>query len=121
MGVYAGLTDCTDPVAVVEEQDLEAADRTVLALLRNKGIDPTRVTDAEGLELLRDLAVADATAGAARRLAVEGAGDSVMWSKHKFWTAHAIALGARINRESLGLAAAGSGASGYGSIPLGRG
>lgn len=120
MALYAGLADCTDPVAVVEDLDLEAADRTVLALLRNKGIDPRLVTDADGLALLRDLAVADATAGAARRLAVEGAAESVMWSKHKFWTAHAIALGQRVNRESLGLAVAGSGASGYGSIPLGR-
>jgi hypothetical protein len=121
MGIYAGLADCTDPVAVVEESDLDAADRTVLALLRNKGIDPTQIVGAEGLALLRDFAVADATASAARRLAVEGAGDSVMWSKHKGYTQHALSLGQRINRESLGLALTGSGASGYGSIPLGRG
>ena len=120
MALYAQLTDCTEPVVVVEESDLEAADRLIGALLRNKGIDPAQVTDLAGLALLRDLAVSYATADAAMRGAADG-GDSVMWAKHKAYTQRAQALAMRVDRESLGLAAAGSGSAGYASIPLGRG
>lgn len=121
MAIYVGLTDCTDPVVSVEETDLEAADRTVLALLRNKGIDPSLLVDTDGLALIRDFAAAEATANAARRQAVEGAGDSVMWAKHAAYTKWAVALGQRIDRESLGLAAVGAGSAGYASIPVRRG
>ena len=121
MAIYAELTDCTDPVVTVEETDLDAADRTVLALLRNKGIDPTLVVDADGLALLCDLAVAEATANAARRQAVEGTSDSAMWAKHAAYTKQSMVLSQRIDRESLGLAAVVSGSAGYGSIPVGRG
>jgi hypothetical protein len=121
MATYAGLADCTDPVVTVEESDLEAADRMVAALLRNKGIPPASVTDADGLGLLRDFAVAEATANAARRQAVEGDPNSGMWAKYAAYTKHAVAVGQRIDRESLGLAAAGSGSAGYAAISLGRG
>jgi hypothetical protein len=120
MAIYADLLDCTDPVVPVEESDLDAADRTVLTLLRNKGVDPTLVTDAGGLALLRDFAVAEASAYAARRTAVEGVSDSAMWAKHAAYTKHAMQLAQTINRESLGVAEVGSGAAGYGSIPVWR-
>lgn len=120
MGLYAGLADCTDPVVEVAESDLEAADRTLRALLRNKGIDPDAVTDTDGLALLKDLAVLEATATAARRGAADG-GDTALWAKVKSYTAEAMRLAQRVDRESLGLATVGSGASGYGSIPVGRG
>lgn len=118
MGTYADLTDCVDPVVSVEEIDLSAADRVIRALLRNKGIAPEDVTDPEGLALLRELAVAEATANAARRGAVEG--DSALWKKWDAYSRQSRELGARCDRESLGLASTGTGAAGYGSIPLGR-
>ncbi|WP_295440958.1 hypothetical protein [uncultured Thiodictyon sp.] len=119
VAIYAALADCTDPVVTVETSDLLAADRVVIAVLRNKGIDPATVTGAAGLALLKDLAVAEATAGAARRSAVDK--DSGQWAKMDAYQKQAIALSTRIDRESLGLAVTGSGAAGYGSIPLGRG
>ena len=124
MALYAQLTDCTEPVVVVEESDLEAADRLIGALLRNKGIDPAQVTDLAGLALLRDLAVSYATADAAMRGAHDAEyaeSNSVMWAKHKNYLLRAERLETRVDRESLGLAPAGSGSAGYASIPLGRG
>ena len=120
MARYAELFDCTDPVVTVEEADLERADGLVARLCTAKGIDPLDTgISAAGLVLLRDLAVAEAIAAAARRGAVEG--DSPLWAKHKAWQAEAIRLGQQVDRETLGLAAAGSGSAGYGSITLGRG
>jgi hypothetical protein len=121
MGLYAGLTDCTDPVVTVEETDLEAADRLVTTLLRNRSVDPADVTDPDGLALLRDLAVAYATTDAARRGAHDADAGSVMWAKHKSYRDRARDLAQMVNRESLGLAATGSGAAGYAAIPMGRG
>lgn len=120
MAVYAAVSDCTDPVVVVEETDLESADRLIGALLRNKGIDPADVIDPDGLALLRDLAVSYATADAAMRGAADG-GESVMWTKHRSYTQRAQGLAMRIDRESLGLSETGSGGAGYASIPVGRG
>lgn len=120
MAVYAAVSDCTDPVVTVEESDLEAADRLIGALLRNKGIDPAEVVDPDGLALLTDLAVSYATADAAMRGAADS-GETVMWSKHRSYTQRAQGLAMRVDRESLGLAAAGSGGAGYASIPVGRG
>lgn len=119
MARYCSLADCTDPVVRVDESDLDAADRRVLALLRGSlGVEPDDVTSQDGLDLLRDLASAEATAAAARRQAVEG--DSGMWRKWEAYRSEAREAASRINRESLGIEAAGSGASGYTAIPLGR-
>lgn len=120
MAVYADLADCTDPVVIVEESDLESADRLVITLLRNRSVDPDDVTDADGLALLKDLAVAYATTDAARRGAHDAEQGSVMWAKHKSYRDRARDLSQMINRESLGIAATGSGASGYAAIPIGR-
>lgn len=117
--MYAGLADCIDPVVEVVESDLESADRIIAALLRNKGIDPAMVTGAEGLALLRDLAVMEATATAARRAAADG-GDTVMWAKVRAYTAEAVRLSQRIGSESLGLVATGTAAAAFASIPLER-
>lgn len=118
-GRFAALSDCDDPVVVVEESDLLHADKIVLAILRNKGIDPDEVASAEGLDLLCALAVGEATARAAKRGAVEG--DAALWKKYETYGKDARELSLRIDRESLGLAAMGSGAAGYGSIRIGRG
>jgi len=120
MARFADSADCVDPLVFVEEAQLEAADRTILALLRNKGVDPDEVTGDEGLGLLRDLAVAFASADAAAKSAHDG-GESVLWAKQRWYTETATRLAQRVARESLGLAAAGSGASGFGSIGVGRG
>ena len=118
MAVYAGLGDCTDPVVAVAESDLESADRRVLAMLAAKGIDASLVVSAAGLALLRDYAVQVATALAAQRGAVEP--DSPLWKKRDAARDAAKEWAALIDRESLGLAAAGTGTAGYASIPLGR-
>lgn len=119
MARWASIGDCYDPVVVVEEADLEAADRLVDAILSQQGIDPAEVTPPAGLALLRDLGAALATARAAMRGAVEV--ESPLWRKQQGWKEMADALAKRVDRESLGLAAPGSGLSGYGSIPVGRG
>ncbi len=122
MATYAGLGECTDPVVTVEESDLDAADVTVRRVLTNKGIDPADAgISADGLALLRALAIAEATAAAARRGAADGGQDSAMWAKQRAYLAEAMRLTQSIDRESLGLAVVGSGAAGFGSIPLGRG
>lgn len=120
MSRFAGLADCTDPVVQVEASDLEQADVDVRTVLRNKSLDPEAVTDADGLALLRELAVAYATHQAAARAAADG-GDTVLWRKADHYRRRAQDLSQRVNAETLGLAAAGSGAAGFGAIPLGRG
>lgn len=119
MSIYAQRTDCNDPVVRVEATDLDAADRMIRALLRNKGIPPDDVTDAEGLALLRDLAVAEASRIAAARGAADG--ETVLWKKSEEFRKRAQELAMRVDRESLGVAVVGSGSAGYGSIPVGRG
>lgn len=119
MSTYAQRTDCNDRLVPVEAADLDAADRMIRALLRNKGIDPAEVTDTDGLALLRDLAVAEATRVAAARNAADG--DTVLWKKADEARKRAQELAMRVDRESLGVAAVGSGSAGYGSIPVGRG
>jgi limonene-1,2-epoxide hydrolase len=118
MATYAELADCSDPVVVVEEGDLEAADRMIAAVLRNKGIDPVGVVDVDGLALLKDLAVSEAIRLAATRGAADG--ETVLWRKVDEYRRRAQELAMRVDRESLGLAASGSGSAGYASIPVGR-
>lgn len=120
MGIYAGLSDCADPVVEVAEEDLVHADRVVGRTLKGRGIDPDLVVADDALELLRDLAVAEATARAAARLAADG-GDTALWAKQRYYQADAIRIGATISRETMGLESLGSGTVGYSSIPVGRG
>lgn len=118
MAIYANLSDCTDPIVTVDEADLESADRAVEAILRGKGIDPAAVVEAGALAMLADLAATLAMARAANRRAVES--DSPLWPKADSYRRAANEIAARLDRESLGLAAAGSGSAGYGPIPVGR-
>jgi len=120
MATYAGPADCTDPVVTIEESDLEDADKYIRTLLRRIGIDPDiALPDADGLDLLRRLAVAHAQMIAALRGAADG--ETVLWRKHDSYRAQAAGLEKSVNAETLGLAATGSGASGYGSVAIGRG
>lgn len=120
MAVYAGLADCTDPVVTVEESDLEDADRYIRTLLRRIGVDPDAATPgADGLDLLRRLAVAHATMIAALRGAADG--ETVLWRKHESYRTQAAGLEKAVNAETLGLSAPGGGASGWGNVAVGRG
>lgn len=121
MARFSSLADCTDPVVRPDESDLEAADRHLITLCRNRGVDlATAAPDADGLELLRMTAVAYALSLAAQRSAADSA-DGVMWKKYDTYRTQARDLGLTVNRESLGVTVAGSGSAGFASIPTGRG
>ena len=122
MATWADLADCTDPVVVVEEAQLEQADIAIGAMLRRLGIGADAETDmsADGLALLRRLAVQIGTAEAATASMQSGGQDDVMRAKADSYRRMAQETARLVDRESLGLAAAGSGAAGWGSITVGR-
>jgi hypothetical protein len=122
MADFADFADCRDPTIQVREEDLRDADVRVRAVLRNLGIgaeDEAEISD-EGRDLLRMLAVAYATAGAALASMHSGGLEDLMRAKYDLLTARAKEVVARVDRESLGIAETGSGAAGLGSVTVGR-
>jgi len=91
-------------------------------MLRRLGIGADAEADisADGRALLRRLAVQIGTAEAALASMQSGQQDDVMPAKESRYRKLAQETARLVDRESLGLAAAGSGAAGWGSITVGR-
>ena len=116
MARYAQLSDCTDPVVVVDEGDLDRADQYVEAALRSRGVDPDAVVVPN--VLLRNVAVYRALQTAAVRGSTGG--DSPLAQKAKDYRQLLADTEKQINRASLQLDAEQAG-GGITSIGLERG